>query len=406
MGRRAALVQRLPPPPSAFPAYTAKDFFSFELVHESKKSKARVGRIHTPHGVIDTPGFVPVGTNAALKGVTQAQANDAGAQLMFANSYHLLLQPGPDVIRDAGGLHKFMGRDRPIITDSGGFQVFSLAYGSVHEELKGKTKAGKYKTDTTTSAVIKIDEDGVIFKSYRDGRRVTLTPESSVQVQKAYGADIIIPFDELPPYHITPEKLEESVLRTHRWEARSLLEHFKDVRNQAMYGVVHGGIDTRLRRMSADYISSLPFDGHAIGGSIGKNRAEMIDLLHFVRPLLPDHKPVHLLGIADEPSLHECVPLGIDTFDSCYPTRAGRHGTLFSTTHGPMHITRGKFASMEGPIDAECTCPACTQHSVGYIHHLFKAKEPTAMMLATLHNLHYMVRLMARFRQDILDDKI
>ncbi|CAK4487799.1 unnamed protein product [Aphanomyces euteiches] len=171
--------------------------------------------------------------------VTQKQADDAGAQLMFANSYHLLLQPGPEIIREAGGLHKFMGRRRPIITDSGGFQVFSLAYGSVHEELKGKGKQNKYKTNDA-SAVIKIDESGVVFKSYRDGRRITLTPESSVQAQKAYGADVIIPFDELPPYHITADKLEESVLRTHRWEARSLMEHLKDVQQQAMYGVIHG----------------------------------------------------------------------------------------------------------------------------------------------------------------------
>ncbi|CAK4169354.1 unnamed protein product [Aphanomyces euteiches] len=393
------------PPASSFPAYSPRDFFRFEIVHESKKSKARVGRIHTPHGIIDTPGFVPVGTNAALKGVTQKQADDAGAQLMFANSYHLLLQPGPKIIRKAGGLHKFMGRRRPIITDSGGFQVFSLAYGSVHEELKGKGKQNKYKTNDA-SAVIKIDESGVVFKSYRDGRRITLTPESSVQAQKAYGADVIIPFDELPPYHITADKLEESVLRTHRWEARSLMEHLKDVQQQAMYGVIHGGIDERLRSMSAEYITSLPFDGHAIGGSLGKNRDEMLELLNFLRPQLPDSKPIHLLGIADEPSLHACIPLGIDTFDSCYPTRAGRHGTLFSTTYGAFHIVRGKYARMDGPIDADCPCPACTEHSIGYIHHLFKAKEPTAMMLATLHNLTYMTRRMARFRSDILQDKI
>ncbi|ETV91085.1 queuine tRNA-ribosyltransferase, variant [Aphanomyces invadans] len=327
---------------------------------------------------------------------------------MFANSYHLLLQPGPEVIRQHGGLHTFMNRSRPIITDSGGFQVFSLAYGSVHEELKGKSSThSKYRAANPTSAVVKITEEGVVFKSYRDGRRISLTPESSVQIQKAYGADIIIPFDELPPYHITPDKLETSVMRTHRWEARSLHEHLKHVNQQAMYGVVHGGIDQRLRRMSAEYISSLPFDGHAIGGSMGKDRTEMMDLLTFLRPFLPDEKPIHLLGIADEPSLHQCVPLGIDTFDSCFPTRAGRHGTLFSASRGgPLHVVRGKFAGDKGPIDAECACPACTQHSVGYIHHLFKAKEPTAMMLATLHNLHYMVRLMTTFRQHILDNRI
>jgi len=213
--RKKNVIEYGPPPDaSTFPAYEAKDFFHFEIVHQSKKSKARVGRIHTPHGIIDTPGFVAVGTNAALKGVDQAQANAAGLQLMFANSYHLLLQPGPETIAHAGGLHKFMGRDRPLITDSGGFQVFSLAYGSVHEELnmKSSTQRGKYRNQ---QSVIKISEDGVVFKSYRDGRKIILTPESSVQAQKAYGADIIIPFDELPPYHITREKLVQIFVELH-----------------------------------------------------------------------------------------------------------------------------------------------------------------------------------------------
>ncbi|OQR88522.1 queuine tRNA ribosyltransferase [Thraustotheca clavata] len=397
------------PSSSSFPSYSPRDFFRFEILYESTKSRARVGRIHTPHGPIDTPGFVPVGTNAALKGVTQQQADAAGVQLMFANSYHLLLQPGPDTIAAGGGLHKYMGRTRPLITDSGGFQVFSLAYGSVHEELtmKGAGRSGnqgKYREGP--SSVAKITEEGVVFKSYRDGRKITLTPESSVQIQKAYGADIIIPFDELPPYHITPEKLEASVHRTHRWEARSLKEHLKNVQNQAMYGVIHGGVDYKLRQESIEYISSLPFDGHAIGGSIGKDRQEMFDLLEFVMPKLPREKPIHLLGIADEPSLHGCVPMGIDTFDSCYPTRAGRHGTVFSTTRGRMHLIRGKHARDFGPIDDNCDCPACKHHSVAYIHHLFKAHEPNGMMLATLHNVHYMTRLMAQFRQDILDNKI
>ncbi|EQC35649.1 queuine tRNA-ribosyltransferase [Saprolegnia diclina VS20] len=397
-----------PPEASTFPPYVPRDFFRFEVLHESTKSRARVGRIHTPHGVIDTPGFVPVGTNAALKGVTQREADAAGVQLMFANSYHLLLQPGPDVIGGAGGLHTYMNRTRPLITDSGGFQVFSLAYGSVHEELTmkgaGRSHGGKYREGPST--VAKISEDGVDFKSYRDGRKVTLTPESSVQIQKAYGADIIIPFDELPPYHITPEALALSVKRTHRWEARSLREHLKNVKNQAMYGVIHGGVDYDLRKQSIEYIASLPFDGHAIGGSIGKNRDEMLDLLTYVAPQLPREKPIHLLGIADEPSLHGCVPLGIDTFDSCYPTRAGRHGTVFSKTLGRIQVTKGKFASHHGPIDESCRCPACKEHSVSYIHHLFKAHEPTGMMLATLHNLYYMTSLMERFRSDILANKI
>src|SRR5207237_3252499 len=210
--------------------------FLFELIHTSKKSLARVGRIHTPHGIIDTPNFVAVGTNGTLKALDNRMVDSIGLQLMFCNTYHLLLQPGPEVVKKAGGLHTFINRRLPIITDSGGFQVFSLAYGSVANELKSK---GTKKTD---GHVLKISEEGVSFRSYRDGKIVLLTPETSVQAQKAFGADIIIPFDELPPYHIEPNKLLNSLERTHRWEKRSLEEHLKNPMSQAMYAVVHGGV--------------------------------------------------------------------------------------------------------------------------------------------------------------------
>src|SRR3972149_9360665 len=205
--------------------------FKFELIHQSRKSRARVGKIHTPHGTIDTPNFVAVGTNATLKALDNKIVNDMGLQLMFCNTYHLMIQPGTETIKKAGGLHTFINRSKPIITDSGGFQVFSLAYGTVKDELKSK---GQKKG---TNAIIKINEEGVIFRSYRDGSKIILTPETSIQAQKELGADIIIPFDELPPYHIDPKKLEESLHRTHRWEKRSLDAHLANPNNQAMYAV-------------------------------------------------------------------------------------------------------------------------------------------------------------------------
>jgi queuine tRNA-ribosyltransferase len=253
-----------PPPASEFPPYEPRDFFRYELIHQSKKSAARVGRIHTPHGVIETPGFVAVGTNGALKAVPHQELAAAGVDLMFANTYHLMLQPGPDLVASAGGLHEFIGRDAPIITDSGGFQVFSLAHAGEKDGLEMKSrKPSKHKD--AAGLLVKVDEDGVLFRSYRDGSSVSLTPESSVEAQKSLGADIIIPLDELPPYHIDRAVLERSVFLSHRWEARSLKAHLRDVRTQAMYAVIHGGVDEDLRRMSAEYLTSLPFDGFAIG---------------------------------------------------------------------------------------------------------------------------------------------
>jgi queuine tRNA-ribosyltransferase len=290
--------------------------FHFELIHLSKKSRARVGRIHTPHGIIETPNFVAVGTNGTVKALDNSLLHDMGLQLMFCNTYHLLLQPGTEVVRKAGGLHSFINRKLPIITDSGGFQVFSLAYGSVADELKSRG------TKKQGGSVLKITEEGVLFRSYRDGSKFMLTPESSIQAQKDLGADIIIPFDELPPYHISSDALKTSLARTHRWEQRSLEAHLQNPQQQAMYGVIHGGVDHALRKLSCDHLTNLPFDGFAIGGSMGKNKEEMHNLLSFTLPLLPVDKPNHLLGIGDLGSIERSIPLGIDTFDSSYPTKA------------------------------------------------------------------------------------
>jgi len=373
--------------------------FHFEILHTSKKSSARVGRLHTPHGVINTPNFVAVGTNGTLKSIDNDLVSEIGLELMFCNTYHLLLQPGVDVIEKAGGLHKFINRKLPIITDSGGFQVFSLAYGSVASELKSQG------TKKSEGHVLKIDEEGVLFRSYRDGKKLLLTPETSVEAQKSFGADIIIPFDELPPYHIDRDKLKESLDRTHRWEKRSLDHHLKNPNGQAMYAVVHGGVDPEFRSLSASTLGQLPFDGFAIGGSVGKTKPEMVEMLKLTVPKLPKEKPNHLLGIGDLESLEKCIPLGIDTFDSSYPTKAARHGVAL-TKHGRVKLTSGKYRHHFGPIEKDCACPTCQKFSLAYLHHLFKAKELTGLTLASIHNLYFMVKMMEETRTQILNDQI
>ena len=408
--------------PDDFPdwAYEPRDFFRFELIHESSKSQARVGRIHTPHGIIDTPGYVAVATNAALKGVDFRDADKAGQQLIFSNTYHLMLHPGADIIAEAGGIHQWTNRkDRPFITDSGGFQVFSLAYGSVQEELESKgelkkAKSGnsKYRNQLGNDAV-KVDEEGVVFRSYRDGSKFLLTPESTVEAQKKIGADIIIPLDELPPYHIDRQVLVESVDRSHRWEARSLRRHLEDVQKQAMFCVVHGGIDKELRTKSVEFLTSLPFDGFAIGGSLGNGKQELKELLNWMMPLFDDDsvserksKPRHLLGIADEESIRHAVSRGIDTLDSCYPTRVARHGTIL-TKDGSIKIKSGKHSKSYGmKLDDSCNCSTCQHYDRAYLWHLFKANEALAVTLAAQHNIQYMNDMMASIRQDIMEDKI
>ncbi|NGX63278.1 MAG: Queuine tRNA-ribosyltransferase [Candidatus Anoxychlamydiales bacterium] len=373
--------------------------FKFEIIHKSKKSNARVGKIYTPHGIINTPSFVAVGTNGTIKALDNKIISSIGIELMFCNTYHLILQPGSKLIQKAGGIHKFINRSTPIITDSGGFQVFSLAFGSVASELKSK---GAKKTNCT---LLKITEDGATFRSYRDGTKVLLTPESSIQAQKDIGADIIIPLDELPPYHMDLKALERSLDRTHRWEKRSLDYHLKNRQNQAMYAVIHGGINKNLREKSSKYLTNLDFDGFAIGGSVGKNILEMIEMLKFTINHLPKDKPNHLLGIGDIASLQESIPLGLDTFDSSYPTKAARHGFVLTKSKG-IKLTKKENEKSFSPIDKNCTCYTCQNYTLSYLHHLFKAKELTALSLASIHNLHFMVEYMKDIREKILNDEI
>ena len=375
------------------------NYFSFKIIHQSKKSRARVGQIITPHGIIDTPNFVAVGTNGTLKALDNVMLEQLEQQLMFCNTYHLLLHPGPEVVKAAGGIHKFINRTQPIITDSGGFQVFSLAYGTVRDEIKSKGKK------CVQNSVAKITEDGVTFRSYRDGAKIILTPEISIQVQKDLGADIIIPFDELPPYHIDEKQLKKSLDRTHRWEKRSLDEHLKNPQQQAMYAVIHGGVNKEFRSLSCKTLTALPFDGFAIGGSVGKNHHEMVEMLGYTIPQLPEDKPNHLLGIGDLEAIKEIIPLGVDTFDSSHPTKCARHGQLF-TSLGSVKILQSKYKFDFQPIDPTCLCYTCKNYTASYLHHLFKAHEPIALTLGTIHNVFHMVQLLKQYRQDILDGKI
>ncbi len=253
--------------------------------------------------------------------------------------------------------------------------------------------------------MLKITEEGVLFRSYRNGDKVLLTPESSIQAQKDLGADIIIPLDELPPYHVDKRKLIASLDRTHRWEKRSLDTHLANRNNQAIYSVIHGGIDLTLRKKSCDFLTKLPFDGHAVGGSLGKNRDEMVTMLSSTMPLLPEDKPNHLLGIADLESLDACIRLGVDTFDSSHPTKCARHGLLF-TSHGNIKILQSRYKEQFAPIDANCRCSTCINYTAAYIHHLFKAHEGVAHTLASIHNLYFMVQLMQQYRERILNGDV
>lgn len=385
-----------------------RSHFRFEVIHRSARSAARVCAIHTPHGVIRTPAFVPVATNAALKGVSIRQAEDMGVQLMFCNTYHLLVHPGPDIVVQAGGLHNFMGRRGPLITDSGGFQVFSLgspdpSAGAEEGELKSRSRFAK----AHQGCLLKVTEDGATFRSYRDGTAMHLSPEASVRAQKAFGADIIIPLDELPANSVSPSRLRSSLSRSHRWMKRSLDEHLRDPRDQAMYGVLHGGTDRQLRQESARFLADLPFDGTAVGGSLGATREEMITLMQDVMPMLRVDRPVHLLGIADEESVGRLVPTGVDTFDSCWPTRIARHGTLL-TTAGRLQLGRKVFATDFRPVDpAVPALRAATGNATrAYLHHLFKQREPLFVTLASAHNIAWMNWHMSELRAAILRDDI
>jgi queuine tRNA-ribosyltransferase len=377
--------------------------FGFEVLAEDPGSRARVGRIDTPHGSLRTPAFIFCATKATVKAASVEDLEAVNVDIILANTYHMLIQPGPDVVERMGGLHKFMGWDGPMLTDSGGFQIFSLGQGTEADEIKS---SGARKQ---TKLLQKLTEEGATFRSPRDGSYHTLSPESSIQIQRKLGADLIVVLDECTPYHVDQAYTENSLALTKRWADRSLAEFERshDGR-QALYGVVQGGVYEALRRESAEFVSSRPFFGHAVGGCLGAQADQMYDVVRYSMEPLRRDRPVHLLGIGAIRDIWEGVEMGIDTFDCVTPTRIARHGWALSREAPSFrrNLKNAKFREDDAPLDEDCDCIACRRHSRAYIHHLLKANEILGLHLLTVHNIRYMTRLLATVRSAILAGRL
>jgi tRNA-guanine transglycosylase len=366
--------------------------------------------LSTPHGTVETPFLCVVGTAGSVKGVTPDELREVGASVLLANTYHLFLRPGADVVRQLGGLHRFMGWDGPIVTDSGGFQIFSLGSGLEHGVGKqigmfpDESSASGRKPRGQAARLVRVDDDGATFTSHIDGSRQRITPETSMAVQEALGADIVLAFDEpTSPLH-DADYSRVAMQRTHRWARRCLDARTR--RDQALYGIVQGGAYEQLRTESARFIGGLPFDGVAIGGSLGKSKADMHAVLAWSLPYLPAQWPRHLLGIGEPEDLLSCAARGIDQFDCVAPTRLGRHGLLYTHT-GKLLITRPEFREDAGVIEDGCGCYTCRGgFSRGYLRHLFVANELLAYTLASLHNLYFILELMAQIRSAIRAERL
>ncbi len=370
---------------------------------------ARNGTLHLAHGDVRTPAFVPLATKGAVKTLEPRDVVALGYEMVLGNTFHLLLAPGPERVREFGGLHEFMRWDRAIITDSGGFQVFSMGHGGVADEIKGRGRGGGGglgSSDGTTGAILSIDEEGVRFRSYVDGRERFLSPETSMSVQAALGSDIALVFDECTPFHVSREYTARSMERTHRWLERCLRWHASQgPAGQAVYGIVQGGVDRSLRVVSSEAVAASGCDGIAIGGSLGQDKAQMHSVVGWTTAELervaPD-RPRHLLGIGDVDDLIAGVEMGIDTFDCALPTRLGRHGVALvpdPDARWRVDLVKGRWRDTHDPILDGCPCPACSAgFSRGYLHYLLRAGELTALRLVTLHNLSFIARLMADLR--------
>lgn len=355
--------------------------FRYELIKEASDSKARLGKIYTPHGVIETPIFMPVGTRATVKAMTPEELKDLGAQIILGNTYHLYLKPGHELIREAGGLHKFMNWDRPILTDSGGFQVFSLG------DLR------------------KISEKGVEFRSHIDGSKHFISPEKSIEIQNALGSDIIMAFDECAPYPSDWDYVKKSLERTTRW-AKRCKEANANPDTQALFGIVQGGMFRDLREQSAKEIIDLDFPGYAVGGlSVGEPSELMCEMLDYTVPLLPREKPRYLMGVGSPDYLFEAVIIGIDMADCVLPTRIARNGTVL-TSHGKLVIRNAKYSKDFTSLDPECDCYTCKNYSRAYIRHLFNVNEILGSRLATIHNLYFLIKLMENIREAIKENRL
>lgn len=374
--------------------------FSFKI--KSRHGLARSGTIRTPHGTIDTPAFIPVGTQASLKALTPEQLKAAGAQAVLANAYHLYLRPGQEIVDAAGGLGKFMNWPGPTFTDSGGFQIMSLGAGFKKViDMSGTEDAPIPKKER----LARIDDDGVTFKSHIDGSAHRFTPEISMQVQHSIGADIIFAFDELTTLHDSRAYQEESLAaRTHPWAVRSLKAHQKLTEanpkkpRQALYGVIQGAQYEDLRRLSARFLAGLDVDGYGLGGALSKDKIG--EIVRWMTEELPEEKPRHMLGISEPDDIFDCIENGADTFDCVSPARVGRNGALYLTT-GRINITNQKYRDDFAPVDKNCNCYTCQNYSRAYLNHLFKARELLANTLATIHNERFIIKLVDNIRNSI-----
>jgi queuine tRNA-ribosyltransferase len=354
---------------------------TYEPIKTCKQSGARLGRVHTPHGVIETPAFMPVGTQATVKTMSPEELKTMDAQIILSNTYHLFIRPGHDIVKAAGGLHKFMNWDRPILTDSGGFQVFSL------------------------SNMRKISEEGVQFKSHLNGDKLFLSPEKAMEIQNALGSDIMMAFDECPPFPAEYEYVKKSLERTTRWAERCLQSHSRP-EDQGLFAIIQGGMHKDLRRLSAEQLTSMDFPGYAIGGlSVGEPKHLMYEVLDNTTPLMPANKPRYLMGVGSPDALIEGAIRGIDMFDCVLPTRIARNGTCM-TSEGRLVIRNAKHATDFGPLDPKCSCYTCTNYSRAYIRHLIKADETFGIRLTTIHNLHFLLQLMREVREAIKEDRL
>ena len=354
--------------------------FEFELLHVDKHTGARRGRLHTPHGVIETPIFMPVGTQASVKTMSPDELKDCGAQIILSNTYHLHLRPGEQLIQKAGGLHKFMNWDRPILTDSGGFQVFSLA------------------------SLRKLEEYGVEFRSHLDGSKQFISPEISVGIQQALGSDIMMQFDECSPYPCDYDRAKNAMHRTLRWLERCMKAKTND--HQALFGIVQGAFYGDLRIECAKEMAMLDLPGFGIGGlSVGEPKEIMYDMLEQMMPYMPEKKPRYLMGVGSPDCLIEGVLRGVDMFDCVLATRVARNGTVF-THDGRLVVRNAKYAEDFTPLDPDCDCYACRNFTRGYIRHLFKAGEILALRLNSIHNIYFLTHMMSEMRQAIENDAL
>ena len=387
----------------------------FSIDKKLPNGRGRAGKIQTAHGVIETPAFIVVGTKATVKALTPEQVASLGAEAVLANTYHLYLEPGEEVMKKAGGLHSFMNWQGPTFTDSGGFQAFSLGaafdnkVGKISKkgsEVKSTTKAEEKDDDERSahSAMAKVDEDGVTFKSIIDGSSHRFTPERSIEIQHNIGADILFAFDECTSPHASYEYQREAMDRTHRWAKRSLDYHLAHKKEQAfpqsLFGIVQGGRHKDLRKESAAIIGKMDFDGFGIGGSFDKE--DLHTAVGWVADELPEGKPRHLLGIGEPLDLILGIENGMDTFDCVAPTRIARNGSLYTAT-GKVNILNAEYKTDFAPIEKECGCYTCTHYTRAYLAHLFRAKEMMAATLASIHNLYFLVHLVKKARQAILD---